>query len=95
MQITHEGLHWIIFYNVKTGLTPQKCIESFRGTFANEAPSEKTICNWLVGFRRDHASVSDESRDGRLTSVIVPKNIDAVHNMIQEVRYVTYRQIET
>ena len=84
-------IEWF-FYNFSKGLTQQQCLESLRSTFGNQSPSENTVYNWFAEFRR--ASVSDEFRDGRLNSV-VPKNIDAVLNMIEEDRHVTYREVES
>ncbi len=40
------------------------------------------------------AAVQDDVREGRPTSVVVPKNIDAVRERIKEDRHVTYREIE-
>lgn len=94
MEITREGFRWMIFYDFKKGLTPQQCVESLRSTFGNEAPSEKTVYNWFAEFRRGRTSVSDEYREGRPKSVVVPNNIDAVRTMIKEDRHVTYREIE-
>lgn len=94
MEITREGFRWMIFYDFKKGLTPQQCVESLRSAFGNEAPSEKTVYNWFAEFRRGRTSVSDEYREGRPKSVVVPKNIDAVRTMIKEDRHVTYREIE-
>lgn len=61
---------------------------------SNEAPSEKTIYYWFAEFRRTRTFVSDGCRVSRPKSVVVPKNIAAVHRMIKEDRHVTYRQIE-
>ena len=94
MEITREGFRWMIFYDFSKGLTQQRCIESLRSTFGNEAPSERIVYNWFAEFRRGRASVSDESREGRPKSVVIPKNIDAVRNMIEEGRHVTYREIK-
>ena len=82
------------FYDFKKGLTQQQCIESLRATFGNEAPSERTVYSWFTEFRHGRASVSDECREGRPKSVVIPRNIDAVRNMIKEDRHVTYRQLE-
>ena len=90
MEITREGLRWMIFYDFKKGLTQQQCIESLRATFGNKAPSEKTVYNWFAVFRHGCASVSDECREGWPKSVVIPRNIDAVRNMIKEDRHVTY-----
>ncbi|KAF8789812.1 Negative elongation factor A like protein [Argiope bruennichi] len=88
-EITREG--WMIFYDFKKGLTQQERMESLRETFGNEATSEKTVYNWFAEFRRGRASVSDESREGRPKSVVIPKNIDAVRKRIEEDPHVKYR----
>ncbi|KAF8794101.1 hypothetical protein HNY73_002116 [Argiope bruennichi] len=56
--------------------------------------AEKTVYNWFSEFLRGLASVSDESREGRPKSVVIPRNVDAVRKMIEEDRHVMYREIK-
>ena len=78
----------------KKGLTRQECLVSLRETFGNEASSEKAIYNCSAELRRGCASVSDESREGRPKSVLIPNNIKVMCKMIEQDRHVTYCEIE-
>lgn len=80
----------MIFYDFSKGLTQRQCLDSLRLTFGNESQSEKTVYNRFAEFCRGRASISDEFSEGRPKSVVVPKDIDAVRNMIEEDRHVTY-----
>ena len=57
MEITHEGFRWMIFYDFKKGLTHQEGSVLLHDFFG------KTVYNWSAEFRRDRASISDESRE--------------------------------
>ena len=46
-------------------------------------------------FNRGRSSLQDEFREGRPKSVVVPETIDAVGQLILQVRHVTYREIDT
>ena len=94
IEVTRKGCRWKIFYNFEKGLTRQECLVSFRETFSNETPSKKTVYNYFAEFRRGCASVSDESREGRPKSVVIPNNSDAVRKMIEEDWHIMYREIE-
>lgn len=72
MEISREGFRWMIFYDIKCGLTQKQCIERLQLAFGNEAPANSTIYNWFAEFKRGRASVSDEFREGRPTTAIVP-----------------------
>lgn len=88
MEITHA----IIFYDFKSGLNQQQCIDRLNSAFGNEAPSKTTVYDWFSEFNRGRNSLSDEFRKGR-PSTAVPENIDAVRVMIEEDRHVTYREM--
>ena len=45
-------------------------------------------------FNRGRRSLTDEFHEGRPKSVVVPENIDAVHELILQDRRVTYREIK-
>lgn len=79
MELTREHFRAIIFHNF---------------IYGNEAPSYSTIKNWYNEFNRGRQSLKDEPREGRPTTVVVPENVDAVHELIKHDRQVTYREIE-
>lgn len=62
--------------------------------FENEAPSNSSVYNWFGGFQRDRTILTDEFREGHSTTSIVAANVDAVREMIERDRYVTYREIQ-
>ena len=45
-------------------------------------------------FNRGHSSLQDEFREGRSKSVVVPKTIDAVLQLILQVGHMTYPEIK-
>ncbi|XP_025154440.1 histone-lysine N-methyltransferase SETMAR-like [Harpegnathos saltator] len=94
MELSREHFRAIIFYNFRRGLSQQQCIDELNSTFGDEAPSKTTIYRWYTEFNRGRSSLSDEFREGRPKSVVVPENIDAVREVILQDRHVTYREIE-
>lgn len=94
MKLTREHFRAIIFHNFRRGLSRQECFDELNSLYSNEAPSYSTVKNWYNEFNRGRCSLQDESREGRPKSVVVPKNIDAVLELIKQDRHVTYREIE-
>ena len=82
------------FYNFRRGLNQQQCIDELNSIFGDEAPSRTSVYRWFTEFNRGRSSLNDEFREGRPKSVVVPKNIDAVRELILQDRHVTYREIE-
>ena len=92
MELNREHFRAIIFYNFRRGLTQEQCINQLNLTFGDEVPSTATVYRWYTEFKRGRSSLTDEVKEGRPKSVIVPKNIDAVRKLIEEDRHVTYRK---
>ncbi|GBP27434.1 hypothetical protein EVAR_17136_1 [Eumeta japonica] len=65
-----------------------------RAKDSNEAPSKTTVCHWFNEFKHGRSTLTDEFKEGRPNSVVVPQNIDAVRELIIQNRYVTYRKIK-
>ena len=63
--------------------------------FGDEAPSSTSVYRWYGEFNRDRSSLQDEFRKGRPKSVVVPKTIDVVRQLILQNRRVTYCENET
>ncbi|CAK9827565.1 Protein GVQW3 [Anthophora retusa] len=95
MHISREHFRAMIFYDFKCGLTQQQCIDRLHSAFGDEAPSKTTVYNWFAEFKRGCTSLSDEFREGRPLTTVVPANINAVRETIEVDRHVTYQQIET
>lgn len=94
MELTHEHFRAIIFHNFKRRLTQQQCIDELKSLYGDEAPSKSTVYRWFTEFNRGRSSLTDEPREGRPKSVVLPENIDAVRELIMRDRHVTYREIE-
>lgn len=94
MELTREHFRAIIFHNFRRGLTRRECADELNSLYGDQAPSLSTVKNWYNEFNRGRLSLSDELREGRPKSVVIPENIDAVRELIMQDRHVTYREIE-
>lgn len=70
--------------------TRNGCFESLHSAFGGQAPSYTTVKNWYVQFKRGRTSLGDEPRGGRPKTVVVPVNIDAVRELIEQDRNMGY-----
>ena len=95
MELNSGHFRAIIFYNFRRGLTQQQCIDEFNSIFGDEAPSNTSVYRWYAEFNRGRSSPQDEFRESRPKSIIFPKTINAVRQLILKDRHVTYRDIET
>ena len=50
--------------------------------------------NWFNEFNCDRSSLKDKFRKGLSKTVVVPKNINAVRELIMPDRHVSYRKIK-
>ena len=57
------------------------------------SPSYSTVKNWFNEFNRGRWLLKSEVRQGRPKTAVVPKNIDAMHELIMQDRQLTYRDI--
>jgi len=55
-----------------------------RETLGEHAPSYAAVKNWVVQFKRGDFSTCDAPRPGRSKTVITPKIIDQIHEVILE-----------
>ncbi|GBP51045.1 hypothetical protein EVAR_87622_1 [Eumeta japonica] len=62
-------------------LTAQQSLARLRISFGDEAPCKTAIYNWLPEFERGRVNLSDEFRDGRPSTAVNNKNIDAVRQI--------------
>ncbi|GBP55879.1 hypothetical protein EVAR_89705_1 [Eumeta japonica] len=84
----------MLFYDFECNLATQQSLAWLETTFNNEVPGKATIYNWLAEFKRGRVNLSDKFRDGRPSSAMNNKNIDAVRHMIETDRHVTYHNIQ-
>lgn len=94
MEFSREQFRTMILYDFLCGLTQQQCIDRLHLAVGEKAPSNGTVYNWFAEFKRGRRNLSDEFRAGRPSTSVVATNIDAVREMIQMDRHVTYREIQ-
>ena len=93
MELNREHFREIIFYNFRSGLTQQQCIDELNSIFGNEAPPRTSVNWWYGEFNRSRSSLQDEFREGRPKSVLFAETIDDMLTL--QHRHVIYREIET
>ncbi|GBP49258.1 hypothetical protein EVAR_102201_1 [Eumeta japonica] len=59
----------------------------------NEDPYKTTIYPCFTEFKHSSVNLSDEFLDGRPTTAVNNKNLDAVRRMIETDKYITYREV--
>ena len=63
-------------------------------SFGDEAPSNKTVYNWFAEFQRGRTFLSDEFHEVIHPYLLLPLSIDAVREIIERDRHITYREIQ-
>lgn len=86
MELTREHFRAITFYHFWRELLQHSYIDELNSTFRDESPSATIVYRWYTEFNRGGASLTDEFRESRLKSVVVPTNITAVAELILEDR---------
>ena len=81
----------MIFYDYKCNLTSKQCIDRLHLALENETPSNRIVYNWFAEFQRGCTFLSDEFREDRPSTVVT--NVDAVREIIERDRHITYREI--
>ncbi|GBP42140.1 hypothetical protein EVAR_21145_1 [Eumeta japonica] len=76
------------------GLIQKQCINQLTSAFRNEAPLKVTIYHWFSEFNRERSMLTEEFKEGRPKSVVVPHSINAVRKLMMQDRHVTYREIK-
>lgn len=93
MELTREHFRAIIFHNFRRGLSQEQCLAELVSMYELEAPSKTTIYRWYSEFRRGRSFLTTVPSSGRPKTAVTQENIDAVRQLIQEDRHVTYEQI--
>ena len=81
-----EKEHWraMIFYDFKSGLKQQDCLERLMNAFGAQAPSRATVYNWFAEFRRHRETLQDAERSGRPCSATTEENVTAVQKLVED-----------
>ena len=61
--------------------------------YGDSAPSYSTVKNWFADFKRGRISTDDAERSGRPIEVIVPENIQRIHEEIMNDRKIKIREL--
>lgn len=93
MDLSKENFRAMIFYNFRRGLTWQQCLEEMKVVLGDESPGRTMVFKWYKEFERGRSNLKDDPREGRPKTAVIQENVDAVRQLIQEDRHVTYHQI--
>ncbi|KAG5342641.1 SETMR methyltransferase, partial [Acromyrmex charruanus] len=94
MEISRENFRAMIFYDYKCNLTPKQCIDRFHLAFGDEALSNRTVYNWFAEFQRGRIFLCGNSVKVVPSRSVVATNVDAVREMIERDRHMTYHEIQ-
>ncbi|GBP84155.1 hypothetical protein EVAR_36671_1 [Eumeta japonica] len=90
MDLTRVNLRAMIYFDIRHGLTQKQYIDQLISTFEDGAP----LKIWLSEFNHEWSMLSDEFKEGRHESVVVPNNIDVVRELIMQDHNITYPKIK-
>jgi transposase len=94
MDLSRDHIRIMIYYDYKTKLSQQECLESLQKTFGDSCVSRTTVYNWYAEFSRGRDHFEDEPRTGRPRSAVTPENIEAVRQLVNVDPHITYQEIE-
>jgi histone-lysine N-methyltransferase SETMAR len=94
VNLSNEHFRAMIFYDFKSGMEVNDCLERLRGAFGETAPSRTTVHFWFNEFKRGRLSLEDSTRSGRPCDVTTPEMVLRVRKMVEEDRHVTYSEIQ-
>ncbi|EGI59618.1 FLJ37770-like protein, partial [Acromyrmex echinatior] len=78
----------------KCNLTPKQCIDRLHLAFGDEVPFNRIVYNWFAEFQCGRTFLCDEFREDRPSTSVVAINVDAVREMIERDRHITYCEIQ-
>ncbi|GFR21696.1 putative mariner transposase [Trichonephila clavata] len=94
MELICEQFRAIVFQNFRGGLSRQDCFKELNSLYSDKTASYTTVKNWYNVFNRVRRSIQDEFSVGRPKSVIVPKTIVGMRELIKQDRHVIYHEIK-
>lgn len=94
MELQREHFRAMIFYDFKSGLNQEQCLERLSTAFPDSSPSRSTIFSWYAEFKRGRNSLKDEERSGRPSTAVTDENIVRVRNLVHEDRRISYYSIQ-
>ena len=83
----------IKFFFFLQGKAQKKIHAILTETLEEHAPSYATVKNWVAQFKRCDFSTFNAPRHGRPKTVTSPENIDQIHELILEDRWISAKSI--
>ena len=74
----------MIFFDFKSDLKQQECLERLMNAFGAHAPSRATVYNWFAEFRRHRETLQDAQRSERPCSATTEENVTAVQKLVED-----------
>ncbi|GBP41147.1 Histone-lysine N-methyltransferase SETMAR [Eumeta japonica] len=93
MDLSREDFRNKVFYDFKCNLTTEQTHACLETAFDDEAPCKTTVYDWFAKFKRGCINLSNEFRDGRPSTAVNNKNIDAERRTIEADKTMTYQEI--
>jgi len=75
------------------GKAPKQIQATLRETLRKHAPSQATVKNWVIPFKRGDFSTCDAPRPGRPKTVTIPEITDHIHGLIFEDHRISAKSI--
>jgi histone-lysine N-methyltransferase SETMAR len=94
MELNRQHFRAFIYYDFKSGLSQQQCLERLQSAFPDSAPSRATILNWFSEFKRGRATLEDGPRPGRPCDAVTVENVNRVRDLVNQDRRITYCQLQ-
>ena len=73
---------------------PEEIHTILKETLGEHAPSYATVKNWVAQFKYGDFSSCDAPRPGRHKTVTNPENIDQIHELILEDRWISTKSTD-
>jgi histone-lysine N-methyltransferase SETMAR len=94
MELNREQFRALIYYDFKSNLTQQQCLERLHTAFGECAPSRTTIFHWYAEFKRGRGSLEDDPRPGRPLESVTVENVSRVRELVKQNRNISCRQLQ-
>ena len=84
---------WCYQIFAEKGLGPKEIHVDMVATLGNDAPALSTVKKWAGEFKRGRESLEDDPRSGHPSTATTQENIDCIHKMVMDDRYLTVNHI--
>jgi len=94
MELNREQFRTLIYYDFKSNLNQQQCLERLQTAFGESAPSRATIFHWYAEFKRGRGYLEDDPRPGRPLESVTVENVNRVKELVKQNRNISCRQLQ-